>query len=74
MNSEVFQALRDYDRLQGKCGICEYKTICGGCRARAFSAYGTMIQTCGSLVRPQDIEGELCAEDPLCPYQPMGGR
>ncbi|MDX8550706.1 radical SAM protein [Methanospirillum sp. J.3.6.1-F.2.7.3] len=71
--SEVFQALRDYNRLQGKCGICEYKTICGGCRARAFSEYGTMVQSCGSLVRPKDIEGELCAEDPLCPYQPKRG-
>ena len=69
-NAEVFTAIRDFDRLQGKCGICTYKTICGGCRARAFSRYGTMTQSCGSLVEPHDIDGELCAEDPLCPYQP----
>jgi len=71
--SEVFSALRDFDRLQGKCGVCQYKTICGGCRARVFSRYGRALQSCGSLVRPVDIDGEICAEDPLCPYQPEGG-
>ncbi len=69
-NSPVFTALRDFSRLQGTCGRCEYKEICGGCRARAFSAYGRVTHSCGSLVRPLDIEGELCAEDPLCPYVP----
>ncbi|HWQ66147.1 MAG TPA: radical SAM protein [Methanospirillum sp.] len=67
-NSGVFAALRDFDRLQGKCGICQYKTICGGCRARAFSQHGNITHSCGSLVQPHDIDGELCAEDPLCPY------
>ncbi len=39
-HSEVFTALRDYDRLEGKCGLCEFKRVCGGCRARAFEATG----------------------------------
>jgi len=69
-NSDVFIALRDEDRLKGKCGKCEYKSVCGGCRARAFSQYGKVTHSCGSLVRPTDIDGELCAEDPLCPYNP----
>lgn len=34
--SPVFQELRDTDHLKGKCGICEYKNVCEGCRARAF--------------------------------------
>ena len=38
--SEVFQRLRDLDQLQGKCGACEYKRVCGGCRARAYEATG----------------------------------
>jgi heme b synthase len=38
--AEVFTALRDYDRLAGKCGACEFKRVCGGCRARAFEATG----------------------------------
>jgi heme b synthase len=39
-HSEVFRTLRDYDKLQGKCGACEFKRVCGGCRARAFEATG----------------------------------
>ena len=37
-NSLVFQALRNPDYLGGKCGICEYRVLCLGCRARAYSA------------------------------------
>lgn len=39
-HSDVFCALRDYKNLKGKCGRCEYKAVCGGCRARAFEATG----------------------------------
>jgi len=38
--SEIFKNLRDYDSLKGKCGVCEYRKVCGGCRARAFEATG----------------------------------
>ncbi|RTZ96209.1 MAG: heme b synthase [Deltaproteobacteria bacterium] len=38
--AEIFRNLRDYDKLSGKCGPCEYKRVCGGCRARAFEATG----------------------------------
>ncbi|MBN1943274.1 MAG: radical SAM protein [Phycisphaerae bacterium] len=38
--SKVFAALRDPNQLQGACGRCDYKTLCGGCRARAFAATG----------------------------------
>jgi len=34
--SQVLNLLRNLDNLDGKCGRCKYKTICGGCRARAF--------------------------------------
>jgi len=34
--AQVFADLRDPDLLGGKCGLCEFKRICGGCRARAF--------------------------------------
>jgi heme b synthase len=42
-HSETFTALRAYDRLKGKCGSCEYKKVCGGCRARAFEATGDIL-------------------------------
>jgi len=38
--SEVFTRLRDFDALEGKCGICEYRRVCGGCRARAYEITG----------------------------------
>ncbi len=38
--SKVFGELRDFDKLTGRCGACQYKGICGGCRARAFAATG----------------------------------
>ncbi len=38
--SEVFSALRNYDNLKGKCGACEYRKVCGGCRARAHEGVG----------------------------------
>ena len=39
-DSPVFADLRDYSRLKGKCGVCEFKGVCGGCRARALAATG----------------------------------
>lgn len=39
-NSEIFRNLRDPGQYSGKCGICEYHRVCGGCRARAFSMSG----------------------------------
>jgi len=39
-NSEVFGNLRQNDLLTGKCGCCEFKNVCMGCRARAYAASG----------------------------------
>ncbi|HEX3091926.1 MAG TPA: SPASM domain-containing protein, partial [Candidatus Angelobacter sp.] len=36
-NSPVLTSLRDTSNLQGKCGACEFKEICGGSRARAYA-------------------------------------
>ena len=35
--SETFNELRDDTNLEGKCGCCEYKKLCMGCRARAYA-------------------------------------
>ncbi|MGA2139174.1 MAG: radical SAM protein [Verrucomicrobiia bacterium] len=53
-HSTVFGHLRDVEQLEGKCGLCEFKKICLGCRARAFSA----------------TRGNYMAEEPHCVYQP----
>ncbi len=38
--SPVFRALRAPESFHGKCGICEYRDICGGSRSRAFALTG----------------------------------
>ena len=40
LESEVFNNLRDFSQYRGKCGRCEFKAVCGGCRARAFAKNG----------------------------------
>ncbi len=40
--STLFRALRTGE-LGGKCGRCEYREICGGCRARAYAADGDFL-------------------------------
>jgi heme b synthase len=42
--STVFNDLRDYSLLKGKCGACEYKAVCGGCRARALEITGDYME------------------------------
>lgn len=39
-NHPYFVALRDHDSLEGKCGACEFRKVCGGSRSRAFGATG----------------------------------
>ena len=38
--SPLFQGLRDANRLEGRCRQCEYRTICGGSRARSYALTG----------------------------------
>jgi radical SAM protein len=39
-NAPVFRQLHDPAQFEGRCGYCEYHTLCGGSRARAFAATG----------------------------------
>lgn len=43
-NSQLFRDLRDLSRVKGKCGGCEFKRLCGGCRARAYEATGDYLE------------------------------
>jgi radical SAM protein len=40
--SPLFRSLRDSKNLQGKCGVCEFREVCGGSRARAYAMTGNM--------------------------------
>jgi radical SAM protein with 4Fe4S-binding SPASM domain len=51
--SEDLARMRDVAALEGKCGVCEYKQVCGGCRARAFGMTGNYMG-----------EEPYCAYDP----------
>ena len=42
-NSVVFNQLRDTNNLEGKCGCCEFRNVCMGCRARAYAATGNYL-------------------------------
>ena len=39
---ELFAAVRDEVNFKGKCGRCEFRTVCGGSRARAFAMTGEL--------------------------------
>jgi radical SAM protein len=44
-HSKIFSDLRDPDKLKGKCGICEYRDVCGGQRGRAYGVTGDYLET-----------------------------
>jgi radical SAM protein len=43
-NAPLFTALRDVDRLGGKCGGCPFNALCGGSRARAHAHSGDYLE------------------------------
>jgi len=56
-NAKVFQDLRETDNLKGKCGCCEFRNVCMGCRARAFAATGDYLD-----------EEPFCIYEPKSPH------
>jgi radical SAM protein len=54
----LFMALRDPDRLGGRCGRCEFRQVCGGSRARAFALTGDhMAEDPACLYEPPGAPG-----------------
>jgi len=43
--SDFYTSFRDRSVLKGKCGICEYRDICGGCRNRAYAYTGDFYES-----------------------------
>jgi radical SAM protein len=41
--SELFQSLRNHKRLKGRCGDCEFNSVCGGSRSRAYAMTGDIL-------------------------------
>ncbi len=44
-SSDLFVQLRDSSKLKGKCGLCEFRELCGGSRSRAWSVTGDMFES-----------------------------
>jgi len=42
-DSPLFAEMRDPDLLEGKCGYCQFKKVCSGCRARSFGVTGNYL-------------------------------
>jgi len=57
--SDLFRAIRS-GQLGGKCGRCEYRELCGGCRARALAVNGDVL-----------AEDPSCAYQPGPVAQPL---
>lgn len=43
--SEVFKNLRNPDKYKGKCGVCEFRHVCGGSRSRAYNVTGDYMES-----------------------------
>jgi len=60
--SPLFKEMRDLDKYHGRCGRCEYRRVCGGCRARAYASTGDYL-----------AEEPYCVYEPQQKHQPAEG-
>ncbi|WP_079978678.1 TIGR04053 family radical SAM/SPASM domain-containing protein [Halolamina sediminis] len=44
-DAPLFEKLRDPDALEGKCGACEFRNVCGGSRSRAYATTGDPLES-----------------------------
>ena len=76
--SPVFDDLRRPERLKSKCGVCEYKAVCGGCRARALAVSGDYLAEEPNCAHVPDgvLLDALQTDFPICerPYAALGER
>ena len=42
-SNELFCRVKDKANIKGKCGVCEYKELCGGCRSAALFYTGDIL-------------------------------
>jgi len=52
-HASLFRALRAPETFHGRCGVCGFRMVCGGSRARAYAATGDFL-----------AEDPLCAYEP----------
>jgi radical SAM protein with 4Fe4S-binding SPASM domain len=62
-NSQVLNTLRQRQSLKGKCGTCEYREGCGGCRGRAYACTGDYLETDPVCLRDLMVEEKVSPAD-----------
>jgi radical SAM protein len=65
-NSALFRSLRDMDQREGKCGLCEYRNICGGSRSRAYACTGNYLAEDPRCTYQPGHTKERCGGDGEC--------
>ncbi len=63
-HSTLFRELRDFKQYKGKCGSCEFVSLCGGCRARAYAVHGDYLAEepfCSYIPRRKGRDGPRSA-------------
>jgi radical SAM protein with 4Fe4S-binding SPASM domain len=76
-HSELHLKLRDKSNLKGKCGVCEYREICGGCRTRAEYYTGDLFESdpaCAYIPKVlREDERYNCEIAPSCVFNSRNG-
>ncbi len=59
-NNEDLARMRNSSSLDGKCGVCGYRDVCGGCRGRAYAATGNYMaeEPFCAYIPPEVVSGE----------------
>ncbi|MBI2921641.1 MAG: TIGR04053 family radical SAM/SPASM domain-containing protein [Planctomycetes bacterium] len=66
-NDPLFVEMRDYTKLKGKCGWCDFRDVCGGSRSRAYGVTGDVLASEPYCIyvppRPAGLEKALPKEE-----------
>ena len=62
-NSQVLNTLRQRQALKGKCGGCDFRESCGGCRGRAYACTGDYLETDPVCLRDLMVEEKVSPLD-----------
>lgn len=44
-NNQMLKDLRSPDKYKGKCGVCEFRNVCGGSRSRTYAVTGDYMES-----------------------------
>ncbi len=76
-DSSLFQGLRDRSLLQGRCGACEYRQVCGGSRSFAYATTGDIhgeVSSCAHVPREHQAQAggtDFAAGGMVTPYDAL---